>query len=79
MKFSLALISLIEAAKNGRGGKHGGVDLSNERYIWQTPKCIQNEAYCTHRETINASLENSKGSIIFGSDKYKSYEVTFQC
>ena len=77
MKLTLATLALVEATKNGKGGKHGGVDLSNERYIWQTPRCIQNEAYCTHWETINASPENTKGSIIFGADKYKSYEVTF--
>ena len=30
MKLSLATITLIEAAKNGRGGKHGRVDFDNE-------------------------------------------------
>ena len=75
MKLSLATLSLIEAAKNGRGGKHGNVDLGdNERFNWKIPKCIQNpEVYCTSESTLTADNQ----SIMFNEDTYKNMEVCF--
>ena len=74
MKISLATFALIEAAKNGRGGKHGRVDISdNERFNWKIPKCIQNkDAYCTS-ETVHT---NYQGSIVFDESNYKNLEVS---
>ena len=74
MKLSLATLSLIEAAKNGKGGKHGNVDLGdNERFNWKTPKCIQNnDLYCTSQQV----LTDSQGSIVFDEDNYKNLEVS---
>ena len=72
MKLSLATLSLIEAAKNGRGGKHGKVDLEGDRFNWKIPKCIQNkDLYCTKEET----LTQRSGSIMFNEDNYKNFEV----
>ena len=75
MKLSLATLSLIEAAKNGRGGKHGRIELSdNDRFSWKVPKCIQNkDAYCTN-ETV---LTDDQGSIVFDASNYKNLEVSF--
>ena len=74
MKLSLATITLIEAAKNGRGGKHGRVDLDNERFNWKIPKCIQNkDLYCTSESTLTADNQ----SIMFNEDTYKNMEVCF--
>ena len=71
MKLSLATLSLIEAAKNGRGGKHGNVDLDGERFNWKIPKCIQNkDVYCTSEKTYTKN-----DSIMFNKDNYKNYEV----
>ena len=39
MRLTLATLALVEATKNGKGGKHGGVDLSGERFNWKIPKC----------------------------------------
>ena len=74
MKLSLATLTLIQAAKNGRGGKHGRVDLDNERFNWKIPKCIQNkDLYCTSESTLTADNQ----SIMFNEDTYKNMEVCF--
>ena len=74
MKLSLIIFALVEAAKNGRGGKHGRVDISdNERFNWKIPKCIQNkDAYCTS-ETV---LSDDQGSIVFNETNYRNLEVS---
>ena len=76
MKFSLVTFALIEAAKNGRGGKHGRVDISdNERFNWKIPKCIQNkDAYCTSATVHN----DDQGSIVFNETNYKNLEVSLK-
>ena len=76
MKLVLVTFALIEAAKNGRGGKHGRVDISeNERFNWKIPKCIQNkDAYCTS-ETVHTG---DQGSIVFDESNYKNLEVSFK-
>ena len=63
MKVAFVTFALIEAAKNGRGGKHGRVDISeNERFNWKIPKCIQNkDAYCTSE----TAYTHDQGSIVF--------------
>ena len=73
MKLALVTFALIEAAKNGRGGKHGRVDISeNERFNWKIPKCIQNkDLYCTSESTLTADNQ----SIMFNEDTYKNMEV----
>ena len=73
MKLSVATLSLIEAAKNGRGGKHGNVDLGdNERFQWKIPKCIQNkDLFCT-----SESVKTEEGSITFDESNYKNFEVS---
>ena len=74
MKLSLATLTLIQAAKNGRGGKHGRVDLDNERFNWKIPKCIQNkDLYCTSESTLTADNQ----SIMFNEDTYKNMEVSY--
>ena len=74
MKLSLVTFALVKAAKNGRGGKHGRVDISdNERFIWKIPKCIQNkDAYCTS-QTVH---RDDQGSIVFDQSNYKNLEVS---
>ena len=73
MKLSLATLSLIEAAKNGKGGKHGNVDLGdNERFNWKTPKCIQNNDLFCSSETV----KTEEGSITFDESNYKNFEVS---
>ena len=76
MKLSVATLSLIEAAKNGRGGKHGNVDLGdNERFQWKIPKCIQNkDLFCTS-ETVYTDQDSAR-SIVFDEDNYKNFEVS---
>ena len=76
MKLALVTFALIEAAKNGRGGKHGRVDISdNERFNWKIPKCIQNkDAYCTSE----AVRTGEQGSIVFNKTNYKNLEVSFK-
>ena len=72
MKLCLATLSLIEAAKNGRNGKHGKVDLENDRFNWKEPKCITNpEVYCTS----STVLTEDNQSIMFNEDTYKNMEV----
>ena len=74
MKLSLAILPLIEAAKNGRGGKHGRVDLDAERFNWKIPKCIQNkDFYCTSDHTY--TMNDANRSIMFNKTNYKNYEV----
>ena len=70
MKFSLATIALIEAAKNGKGGKHGGVDMSNDRFNWKVPKCIANPETCVKSQKFSAQ----SGSITVDQSNYKSFE-----
>jgi len=70
MKFSLATIALIEAAKNGKGGKHGGVDMSNDRFNWKVPKCIANPETCVKSQKFSAQ----SGSITIDQSNYKSFE-----
>ena len=76
MKFSLMTFTLMEAAKNGRSGKHGRVDISdNELFNLKIPKCIQNkDAYCTSA-TVHT---NDQGSIVFDESNYKNLEVSFR-
>merc|ERR1719285_348923 len=70
MKLALATLTLVEAAKNGKGGKHGGVDMSAERFNWKIPKCLSNEALCTTREIFT----QSSGSIVVDENNYKNFQ-----
>jgi len=70
MKFSLATIALIEAAKNGKGGKHGGVDMSNDRFNWKVPKCIENPSTCMEKQQFS----EKSGSITIDQSNYKSFQ-----
>ena len=74
MKLWLTTLSLIDAAKNGRNGKHGNVNLENERFNWKIPKCIQNkDVYCTSETTY--TITDTNRSIMFNKDNYKNFEV----
>ena len=73
MKLALTSLLLVEAAKNGKGGKHGGVDLSGDRTSWQIPKCLTNPSSCTRYETINQEA----GSIVINKNDYKNMDVSF--
>ena len=73
MKLALATLTLVEAAKNGKGGKHGGVNMSAERFNWKIPKCLSNEALCTTRE----KFIQSSGSIVVDKNNYKNFQVFF--
>ena len=74
MKLSLATFSLIEAAKNGRGGKHGRVDLDAERFNWKIPKCIQNkDVYCSSEHTY--TMNDANRSIMFNKYNYKNHDA----
>jgi len=70
MKFSLATLALIEAAKNGKGGKHGGVNMSTDRFNWKVPKCIQNPDFCVSKNKETSA----SGSIIVDQSNYKNFE-----
>ena len=72
MKFSLATLALIEAAKNGKGGKHGGVNMSTDRFNWKVPKCIQNPDFCVAHEKET----DFEGSIVIDQKNYKNFEVS---
>lgn len=76
MKFSLATLALFgaEAAKNGKGGKHGGVDMGgdNDRWVWDTPKCLTNEKDCS--QTIE--LKKWSGEIKFEAEDYVNFKNT---
>ena len=71
MKLCLATLALAQAAKNGKGGKHGNRNLQNERYVWQTPSCLANPALCTKEEYYS----KSSGEIVLNQDNYNNYEV----
>ena len=73
MKFSIATLALTQAAKNGKGGKHGNLDLSNDRYVWKVPSCISNPDLCSLRKT----LTRGQGKIVLDQDNYNNYEVRF--
>lgn len=63
-------LSVVEAGKGGRGGKHGNVNMDNERFVWQTPKCISHDSLCTTKTILN---ENS-GVITFNNTDYENYK-----
>lgn len=44
--------------------------MSNERYIWQSPRCMVNEDLCD--PTCNLEINQSFGNITFGSDEYQN-------
>ena len=73
MKLCLATLALVQAAKNGKGGKHGNRNLENERYVWQTPSCLSNPDLCTLEKTITE--ESSSRQIVLNQDNYNNYEV----
>ena len=73
MKLALTSLLFVEAAKNGKGGKHGGVDLSNDRTSWQIPKCLSDPSLCTKYETV----KQESGSIIINKEDYKNMNVSF--
>ena len=72
MKFSIATLALTQAAKNGKGGKHGGLDLSNDRFVWKVPKCVSNPDLCTESKTFT----KGSGEIVLNEDNYNNYEVS---
>ena len=71
MKLCLPTLALVQAAKNGKGGKHGNRNLQNERYVWQTPSCLANPDLCTKEEYYS----KSSGEIVLNQDNYNNYEV----
>ena len=73
MKLALTSLVLVEAAKNGKGGKHGGVDLSGDRTSWQIPKCLTDPNSCT----VYTTLYSDSGSIIIDKNDYKNMNVSF--
>ena len=46
MKLGAFLIAATMAGRADKRGKSGRRDMSNERYIWQSPRCMVNEALC---------------------------------
>jgi len=73
MKFSLATLALLaEGAQNGKGGKHGGIEMGgdNERWVWDTPKCLSNSADCS--QTIE--LTDLSGEIKFNAEDYVNFK-----
>lgn len=71
MKLCLATLALAQAAKNGKGGKHGNRNIQNDRYVWQTPSCLSNPDLCTKEETFTKSA----GKIVLNQDNYNNFEV----
>lgn len=76
MKFSLATLALlgVEGGKGGKGGKHGGVDMggNNDRWVWDTPKCLSNSKDCS--QTIE--LNKWSGEIKFEAEDYVNFKNT---
>jgi len=70
MKLALATLALVEATKNGKGGKHGGVDMSGERFNWKIPKCISDESLCTNSKKFT----QASGSIVIDENNYKNFQ-----
>lgn len=70
MKLGAFLIATTMAGRADKRGKSGRRDMSNERYIWQSPRCMVNEALCD--QTCNLEINQSFGNITFGSDEYQS-------
>jgi len=70
MKLCLATLALAQAAKNGKGGKHGNRNIQNDRYVWQTPSCLSNPDLCTKEETFTKSA----GKIVLNQDNYNNFE-----
>lgn len=70
MKIEFGLLGLVAAGKGGKGGKHGGIsigsDSGNDRWIWDTPLCLDKANECTEEV-----LTGTSGSIEFGPDKYQ--------
>lgn len=46
MKISAFFLGMVAAGKGGRGGKHGNINMDNERYNWKIPKCITSPDMC---------------------------------
>jgi len=69
MKLTLALVAgSVCAGKADSRGKSGRQDLSNERYIWKTPRCLAVPDMCD--QTCQVKLTSSFGVIDFTAEEY---------
>ena len=62
MKLGAFLIATTMAGRADKRGKSGRRDMSNERYIWQSPRCMVNEALCDPTCNIEINQEPFKNS-----------------
>ena len=72
MKFTVPLLlaaDLSTAAKGGRKGKHGGVDLDATRFQYTTPKCLLAPEFCNN--DMNEIIRKESGSITLNRAQYK--------
>ena len=83
MKLGAFLIAATMAGRADKRGKSGRRDMSNERYIWQSPRCMVNEALCDptcNLEINQEPFKNLKKKIFveFQNFKKKYLLVKFQ-
>ena len=69
MKLGAFFIAATMAGRADKRGKSGRRDMSNERYIWQSPRCMVNEALCDptcNLEINQEPFKNSKSRFLGG-------------
>ena len=62
MKLGAFFIAATMAGRADKRGKSGRRDMSNERYIWQSPRCMVNEALCDPTCNLEINQEPFKNS-----------------
>ena len=72
MKFTVPLLLAADftaAAKGGRKGKHGGVDLDATRFAYKTPKCLLGREFCSN--DMDEIIRTESGSITLNRNQYR--------